>query len=329
MAGSQGPSRNLADIILGKIREHQEGQGLEVIPEDGAEYVSRDLDPKVVAVYRGVGEIMSRYTAGKVPKAFKVIPTLDNWEEVLHLTSPERWSPHGLYQATRLFASNLNAKMAQRYNSLVLLPRFRQEILDNRKVHFATFMALKKAFYKPAAMYKGVLLPLCASRTCTLREAVILSAVLRRVHVPVLHSAAALLRLAEMEYGGTTSFFIRVLLDKKYALPYRVLDAMVEHFVRFAKEDRQLPVVWHQSLVTFVQRYKTEIRAEDKERLRRLCRAQFHYQVTPEVVRELNSSLARGQAPPGAAAMAAQSKTGQHVAEDLSNLPPVLLMEDD
>ena len=39
----------------------------------------------------------------------------------------------------------------------------------------------------------------------------------------MLHSAAALLRLADMPYGGTTSFFIRVLLDKKYALPYRVV----------------------------------------------------------------------------------------------------------
>ena len=68
----------------------------------------------------------------------------------------------------------------------------------------------------------GLLLPLCASRTCSLREAVIFSSVLRRASLPVLHSAAALLRLAGLEYCGTTSFFIRVLLDKKYALPYKV-----------------------------------------------------------------------------------------------------------
>lgn len=99
-----------------------------------------------------------------------------------------------------------------------------------------------------------MLLPLCASGTCTLREAVIVSSVLRRVSVPVLHSAAALLRLAEMPYSGTTSFFIRVLLDKKYALPYRVVDALVDHFVRFRREERTLPVVWHQALLCFVQR---------------------------------------------------------------------------
>ena len=34
----------------------------------------------------------------QVPKAFKVIPNLQNWEEVLYLTEPESWSPHAVYQ---------------------------------------------------------------------------------------------------------------------------------------------------------------------------------------------------------------------------------------
>ena len=70
---------------------------------------------------------------------------------------------------------------------------------------------------------QGFLLPLCQSGSCTLREAVIVSSVMNRVSIPVVHSAAALLRLAEMPYSGTTSFFIRVLLDKKYSMPYRVV----------------------------------------------------------------------------------------------------------
>ena len=41
----------------------------------------------------------------------------------------------------------------------------------------------------------------------------------------VLHSSAALLRIADMEYSGTNSFFIQVLLNKKYALPYRVVSS--------------------------------------------------------------------------------------------------------
>lgn len=109
----------------------------------------------------------------------------------------------------------------------------------------------------------------------------------------MLHSAAALLKIAEMEYSGTNSFFIRVLLDKKYALPYRVLDALVEHFLRFQKDTRALPVVWHQALLCFVQRYKREITAADKQRIRQLCGAQKHYLLTPELLRELQDGVSR------------------------------------
>ncbi len=56
------------------------------------------LDDKVVEVYRAVGKLLSRYTVGKVPKAFKIIPNLKNWEDVLWLTDPEQWSPHALYE---------------------------------------------------------------------------------------------------------------------------------------------------------------------------------------------------------------------------------------
>jgi len=276
-----------------------------------------------------VGKIMSRFTAGKVPKAFKVIPNLQNWEEILFLTDPEHWSPHAVYQATRLFISNLNAKMAQRFLALVLLPHVRQDIEENKRCHFALFQAMKKATYKPDAFFKGLLLPLCQSGDCNLREAVIVSSVLKRVSLPVLHSAAALLRIADMAYSGTNSFFIRVLLDKKYALPYRVIDGLVDHFMQFQREERVLPVVWHQCLLCFVQRYKHEIRKEDKEGLRKLIKTQYHYQVTPEIVRELDASRSRGEQASGVAAMEVQSRVGKNVTEDPRNLPPVVLMDED
>lgn len=48
----------------------------------------------------------------------------------------------------------------------------------------------------------------------------------------MLHSGAALLKIAEMDYTGANSIFMRILFDKKYALPYRVVDAVVFHFLR-------------------------------------------------------------------------------------------------
>lgn len=35
------------------------------------------------------------------------------------------------------------------------------------------------------------------------------------------------------ESAGPANIFIKVLLDKKYALPYKVVDSVVFHFLRF------------------------------------------------------------------------------------------------
>lgn len=69
--------------------------------------------------------------------------------------------------------------------------------------------------------------------TCTLREATIVASVLAKNSVPLLHSAAAIIKIAEMDYNGANSIFLRTLLDKKYALPYQAVDAVVYHFLRY------------------------------------------------------------------------------------------------
>lgn len=112
-----------------------------------------------------VGEYLSKYTAGKMPKAFKHIPATLMWEEVLYLTEPEKWSPNAMFQATRIFSSNLGSKKAERFYRLVLLPRVREDIRKNKRLHFALYQSLKKSLYKPAAFNKGILFPLC--EVCT------------------------------------------------------------------------------------------------------------------------------------------------------------------
>ena len=42
-----------------------------------------------------------------------------------------------------------------------------------------------------------------------------------------------LLKIAEMEYSGANSIFLRIFFDKKYAMPYRVIDSVVFHFLRW------------------------------------------------------------------------------------------------
>ncbi|EGG06765.1 uncharacterized protein MELLADRAFT_35933 [Melampsora larici-populina 98AG31] len=257
--------------------------------------MSGGLDPKIIEVYTKVGQLLSRYKSGPLPKAFKIIPSLRNWFQILEITQPESWTPHATLSATRIFASNLDPKHCQKFYRTILYERVREEIGETGKLTVQLYMALKKAIYKPAAFFKGLLFPLCESGTCTLKEAVIIGSVLTKVSIPVLHSAAALMKLADMEYTGPTSVFIRVLLDKKYALPYKVVDALVFHFIRFKREQRELPVLWHQSFLVFVQRYKADLTAEQKEALLDVLRVKVHAQITPEIRREIVHSVARGE----------------------------------
>ncbi|XP_077151419.1 bystin isoform X2 [Ranitomeya variabilis] len=254
--------RTLADIIMEKITEKQT-------------------------------EVLSTYRSGKLPKAFKIVPALANWEQILYITEPESWTAAAMYQATRIFSSNLTERMAQRFYNLVLLPRVRDDIAEYKRLNFHLYMALKKALFKPGAWFKGILIPLCESGTCTLREAVIIGSILTKCSIPVLHSSAAMLKIAELTYNGANSIFLRLLIDKKYALPFRVLDALVFHFLAFRSDRRELPVLWHQSFLVLCQRYKEDMSSEQKEALLELLRIHSHPQISNEIRRELVNSKSR------------------------------------
>ncbi|PLW17540.1 hypothetical protein PCANC_06821 [Puccinia coronata f. sp. avenae] len=297
------PSRNLADLILQKLEEHEDKQqqldakGKARQTSPSAEHPD-SLNPKIVEVYTKVGQLLSRYKSGPLPKAFKILPSLRNWFQILEITSPHSWTPHATLAATRIFASNLEPRQCQKFYKNILYEKVREEIDENKKLSVQMYMALKKSIYKPAAFFKGILFPLCESGTCTLKEAVIVGSILTKVSIPVLHSGAALLKLSGMDYTGPTSVFIRVLLDKKYALPYKVIDGLVFHFLSFKRESRQMPVLWHQSFLVFVQRYKSDLTREQKDALLDLLKVKSHPLITQEIRREIFNSVARGEEMP-------------------------------
>jgi essential nuclear protein 1 len=326
--GGGGGTLNLGDVIAQKIAERAAASGGGGDGGASEAATSTELPAKVVEVYAQVG---------KLPKAFKIVPRLANWEEVLYATEPQSWSPAATREATRLFASNLNPAMAQRFFNLVLLPAVQvrsstappdpratraplpcrhvvsalahppclspvraylhaqDDIKEHGKLNFHLYLALKKALYKPSAFFKGLLLPLCEDR-CTVREALIIGSVLQKVSVPMLHSAVAILKLAEMPFSPANALFMRTLLLKKYALPYRVVDSLVEYFAGFKDATDVPPVLWQQTLLAFAQHYKAEVTAEQKETIKQVLRAQPHPTITPEIRRELFSARARGEA---------------------------------
>jgi len=290
MNANPQPRKTLADIIMEKINEKKTDVST-LMPD--LEDPLPDLDPKIKEVYQEIRTILQSYRSGKLPKAFKVIPHLKNWEDILYITEPESWSAAAMYQATRIFASNMNQHMAQRFYYLVLLPRIRDDIDYYKRLNFHLFMAIKKSLFKPAAFFKGILIPLCEEGTCTLKEAVIIGGILAKCTIPVLHASAAMLKIAEMKYSGANSIFLRIMISKKYALPYRVIDALVFHFLSFRTEERELPVLWHQCFLTFAETYRRDISSEQKESLLELLKVKTHSKITPEIRRQLQGADTR------------------------------------
>lgn len=155
---------------------------------------------------------------------------------------------------------------------------------------------------------------------CTQREATIVASVVSKVSVPVLHSAAAIHRICEIsasqmssdpESAGPANIFIRTLLEKKYALPYKVIDSLVFHFIRFRAAGAssadamdtgagdlggvgKLPVIWHQCMLAFAQRYRNDITEDQREALLDLLLTRGHHTISPEVRRELLQGRGRG-----------------------------------
>ena len=194
------------------------------------------------------------------------------------LTNPDGWSAHSNFEATKIFCSQLNAKMAQRFYNVILLPNVIHNIKRYKKLHYHLYMAVKKSMFKTGAFFKGFLIPL--AETADTREAIIIGSILQKMSINALDVAAALIKMTQSEYKLGNGYFIKVLLSKRYTLPTIVLDALIDFFCKTGMQDtsikdeetndqeqdeeeemneeygneeiQEMPVMWHQTVLALV-----------------------------------------------------------------------------
>jgi len=132
-------------------------------------------------------------------------------------------------------------------------------------------MAVKKAMFKTSAFFKGFLIPLAEESTT--REAIIIGSILQKMSIPALDVAAALVKMTTFEYKLGNGYFIKVLVGKRYTLPTMVLDALINYYCKTGMEKppsefeedyeahqqieedelpKEMPVMWHQTVLTLV-----------------------------------------------------------------------------
>ncbi len=168
-----------------------------------------------------------------------------------------------------------------------LLQNIRRNFDETKNLNVHYYQALKKAIYKPAAFFKGIIFPVIQDPSTTLKETSIYCSVVSKVSFPSLHAAAALMKLSNGPYFGPKFMMIRALLEKKFALPTKTVAYVFDYFSTFENSEL-MPVLWQQALLVFVQRYKLEFDNVRKESLRRLVEKQPHEAIGPEILREID-----------------------------------------
>ena len=246
----------------------------------------RVINPKVTSVFKQLGEFLSHYRIGKLPKVFKLLPSFEEWIELLQITDPSKWTPQALFAATKMFI-HTSQSMSLQFITIFLMPIIRHSLHEKKKLHFQEYLAVKRCIFHPASFFKGIVFPLCESNDLTFKEAMVIASIVQKVSIPAKHSAVALYKLSSMQYNSTQGLFMKVLLDKKYSLPYQALDNVVNYFITFTDRKEQLPLLWHQSLLVLVQRYSKDFKPEQTKKLLRLCQVQKHHAITDIVVATL------------------------------------------
>ena len=211
-----------------------------------------------------------------------------------------------MLEATKIFSSNLPPKVVERYifvlNKFLLIfrvSRFYRDFLleavrrnfdETKNVNVHYFQAMKKAIYKPAAFFKGIIFPVLQDQHTTLKETSVYCSVIANTSIPALHAAAALMKISVGEYSGPRFMIVRTILDKKFALPTKSITSIFDYFCSFSHSEIGLPVIWHQALLVFVQRYKSEFDHDRKKNIRDLVVHQNHAMISSEIIREIESS---------------------------------------
>ena len=77
-----------------------------------------------------------------------------------------------------------------------------------------------------------------------------------------------------------------------------VLDMLIVYFCKigmqpkdemYPEEIAEMPVMWHQTLLTLVQCYKVYFSPDQRKKIQALIKVQNHYAITPEIRREMSS----------------------------------------
>lgn len=61
------------------------------------------------------------------------------------------------------------------------MPMVRKDIKKNKKLNYHLYSAIRRAFFKPASWFRGILFPLCEDHETSIREAELIASIVVKV----------------------------------------------------------------------------------------------------------------------------------------------------
>jgi essential nuclear protein 1 len=188
---------------------------------------------KIIKILERTGLILKIYKSGKLPKIMKIIPIFKNFEEILWFTRPDTWTPQALFVITRLFLAILKPFQMERFLAMILIPRFQEGIfLGKKKLSIHIFMALKIASKYSKNFFSFVIKPLLKKQNCTLKESIILSALISKMSFPLEVISHFLSHFLKKNFSRQKFIILNSILNKNYLLPVRIIDLILDFFIQ-------------------------------------------------------------------------------------------------
>ena len=251
-------------------------------------------DPKIRAMYKELGTVLKLHKSGKLPKAVNALASqkIPDWLDLLFLSEPMNWSPNALLAVTKLFAQTSDDKKCETFYGEVLLEYVEDALEKAKNLPPMLWKSLIAAARRPKCFIKGVLLPLSQSN-CSQKEARIISLIVRKIKLPRDHANAFIIAICQGDISLVRTIFIAGMVSRGQALAIQAIDAILNYFLRFDQVDDKLPLLWHQALLDFVQRYGVELLYEQRDHLEMLLQKHKHDKITPEILKFLNENPPR------------------------------------
>jgi hypothetical protein len=73
--------------------------------------------------------------------------------------------------------------------------------------------------------------------------------------IPVISTSVALIKMTEMEPSTAIFHYLKVLANKNYSFPKKVLSLLTSYLLKFELIPEEMPVIWHQLFLSIIKQY--------------------------------------------------------------------------